>query len=42
MPGEQKSDQDAQTMWDHVAKSKEFRDLMAARKIFIIPAFIFF
>ena len=42
MPGEQKSDQDAQTMWDHVAKSKEFRDLMATKRIFIVPAFVFF
>jgi uncharacterized membrane protein (DUF485 family) len=42
MPGEPKSDQDEKTMWDCVAESREFRDLMATKKIFIIPAFIFF
>ena len=42
MPDETKSDQDEKTMWDRVAESKEFRDLMATKKIFIIPAFIFF
>jgi len=29
-------------MWDRVAESEEFRDLMATKKIFIIPAFVFF
>ena len=42
MPDETKSDQNEKTMWDRVAESKEFRDLMATKKIFIIPAFIFF
>jgi uncharacterized membrane protein (DUF485 family) len=42
MPGKAKSDQNGQTMWDRVAESHEFRDLMATKKIFIIPAFIFF
>jgi uncharacterized membrane protein (DUF485 family) len=31
-----------QTEWDRVAASKEFKDLMATKKVFIIPAFIFF
>lgn len=31
-----------QTIWDRVAASHEFRDLMATKKIFIVPAFIFF
>lgn len=31
-----------QSMWDRVAASHEFRDLMATKKIFIIPAFLFF
>jgi uncharacterized membrane protein (DUF485 family) len=42
MLGEQKFEQNEKTMWDRVAESKEFRDLMAAKKIFIVPAFIFF
>jgi len=31
-----------ETTWDRVASSQEFKDLMAVKKIFIIPAFIFF
>lgn len=31
-----------QSVWDRVAASHEFRDLMATKKIFIIPAFVFF
>jgi uncharacterized membrane protein (DUF485 family) len=42
MPDATQPDQNAQTMWDRVAASREFRDLMATKKIFIIPAFIFF
>ncbi|HEY4979012.1 MAG TPA: DUF485 domain-containing protein [Candidatus Acidoferrum sp.] len=42
MPEETRPDPNGQTMWDRVAASKEFRDLMATKKIFIIPAFIFF
>jgi uncharacterized membrane protein (DUF485 family) len=30
------------TEWDRVAASPEFRDLMATKKTFIIPAFVFF
>jgi len=42
MPDATKFDQNGQTAWDRVAASREFRDLMATKKIFIIPAFIFF
>jgi len=42
MPDTTRPDQNAQTIWDRVAASEEFRHLMAAKKIFIIPAFIFF
>lgn len=42
MPEEKKSDPNGQSMWDRVAESHEFRDLMATKKVFIIPAFVFF
>src|SRR3974377_1742690 len=32
----------SQSVWDRMAASKEFKDLMATKKIFIVPAFIFF
>ena len=32
----------SQSTWDKIAESREFRDLMATKKIFIIPAFVFF
>jgi uncharacterized membrane protein (DUF485 family) len=32
----------SQTVWDRVAESREFKDLMATKKTFIVPAFIFF
>jgi uncharacterized membrane protein (DUF485 family) len=32
----------SQLTWDTIAESKEFRDLMATKKLFIVPAFIFF
>src|SRR5450755_240572 len=28
--------------WDKIAESQEFKDLMATKKTFIVPAFIFF
>ena len=28
--------------WNRIADSKAFRDLMAVKKVFIVPAFIFF
>jgi uncharacterized membrane protein (DUF485 family) len=31
-----------QSVWDRIAESKEFNDLMATKKTFIVPAFIFF
>jgi uncharacterized membrane protein (DUF485 family) len=30
------------TEWDRIAASREFQDLMATKRIFIIPAFLFF
>ena len=34
--------QTSQSEWDRIAGSREFKDLMATKKIFIVPAFIFF
>lgn len=31
-----------QSGWDEVAASQPFKDLMATKKIFIVPAFVFF
>lgn len=28
--------------WDRIANSRKFKDLMATKKMFIVPAFIFF
>lgn len=42
MPHETNVDRNGESVWDRVAASREFRDLMATKKIFIIPAFIFF
>jgi uncharacterized membrane protein (DUF485 family) len=30
------------TVWDRIANSRPFKDLMATKKLFIVPAFIFF
>jgi uncharacterized membrane protein (DUF485 family) len=30
------------TEWDRIAETQEFKDLMATKKLFIIPAFVFF
>jgi len=30
------------SIWDRIAESNEFKDLMATKKTFIVPAFIFF
>ena len=30
------------TQWDEIAESNAFKDLMATKKIFILPAFLFF
>jgi uncharacterized membrane protein (DUF485 family) len=32
----------SQSTWDEIAESKPFQDLMATKRIFIVPAFIFF
>lgn len=32
----------SQSTWDKIAESKEFQDLMATKKTFIVPAFVFF
>ena len=39
---EPKQYQASQSTWDKIAESKEFQDLMATKKTFIVPAFIFF
>jgi len=36
------TDPSGQTVWDRVAESQPFRDLIATKKVFIIPAFLFF
>jgi len=30
------------SQWDRIANSQQFKDLMATKKMFIVPAFIFF
>jgi len=32
----------SESHWDRIAASREFKDLMATKKTFIVPAFIFF
>jgi len=32
----------SQSKWDRIAASQKFQDLMATKKIFIVPAFVFF
>ncbi len=32
----------SQTEWDRLANTQEFKDLMATKRTFIVPAFIFF
>lgn len=39
---EPKRAEPTQSTWDRIADSKEFKDLMATKKTFIVPAFIFF
>ena len=29
-------------LWDNIAESRQFKNLMATKKMFIVPAFIFF
>jgi uncharacterized membrane protein (DUF485 family) len=42
MPDSAPLDTNAQPDWDRLAGSRGFRDLIATKKIFIVPAFIFF
>lgn len=42
MPDATEPGPNGQTMWNRVAASRQFRDLMAMKKAFVIPAFIFF
>jgi uncharacterized membrane protein (DUF485 family) len=37
-----KQAQTSQMEWDRIANSQKFKDLMATKKMFIVPAFIFF
>ena len=32
----------SESIWDKIAESQEFKDLMATKKTFIVPAFVFF
>jgi uncharacterized membrane protein (DUF485 family) len=32
----------SQGEWDEIAESQQFKDLLATKKIFIVPAFVFF
>jgi len=34
--------QASQSTWDKIAESQNFKDLMATKRSFIVPAFIFF
>ncbi len=34
--------QEPDPIWDRIATSNEFKDLMATKRMFIVPAFIFF
>lgn len=36
------SGQDLPSIWDRIAESREFKDLMDTKKVFIVPAFVFF
>lgn len=38
----QVTEERTQSVWDEIAESKAFRDLMTTKRIFIVPAFIFF
>jgi uncharacterized membrane protein (DUF485 family) len=37
-----KRSEPSQAVWDQIAESQQFKDLMATKKIFIVPAFVFF
>jgi uncharacterized membrane protein (DUF485 family) len=40
--GQAKRYEAAQSTWDEIAESTAFKDLMATKKTFIVPAFVFF
>jgi uncharacterized membrane protein (DUF485 family) len=42
MPPDPSSRVTSTTDWDRIAASPEFKDLMATKKMFIVPAFVFF
>jgi uncharacterized membrane protein (DUF485 family) len=42
MPEVVKRNETTRTEWDRIAASQQFKDLMATKKIFIVPAFVFF
>lgn len=42
MPAADKRYQASQSTWDEIANSKAFKDLMATKRTFVVPAFIFF
>jgi uncharacterized membrane protein (DUF485 family) len=42
LPQELRRYEASQSTWDKIADSQEFKDLMATKKIFIVPAFVFF
>lgn len=41
-PGTPRKFEADKTEWDRIAGTREFQDLMATKKVFIIPAFLFF
>ncbi len=42
MPAVQERYPASQSVWDKIAANKDFKDLMATKRIFIVPAFVFF
>ena len=42
MPQPLKPESSNATDWDRIAATQEFKDLMSTKKVFIVPAFIFF
>jgi uncharacterized membrane protein (DUF485 family) len=42
MPEAVKRYEASTAVWDKIAESRQFKDLMATKKVFIVPAFIFF
>ena len=42
MAGAVKGYATSNTQWDKIAATQQFKDLMATKRIFIVPAFVFF